>query len=101
MSIGRTTQGGDVRGLYMFGLKDANALISQLTDDDLGTAVGVNIATHHFRVDYTVRPNVQLQNLLFIQDQRRNSNPAASFFVPLGRDAARTWRYQGQLAFSF
>jgi hypothetical protein len=101
VSIGRTTQTGDIRGLYMFAIKDANSLISQLTDDDLGTGVGVNIATHHFRFDYTVRPNIQFQNLLFLQNERRSSNPAASFFVPLGRETPRTWRYLGQLAISF
>lgn len=101
LSVGRTSQAGDVRGMYMFSIKDANSLISQLTDDDLGTGVGVNIATHHFRVDYTIRPNIQFQNLLFLQTERRNSNPAASFFVPLGREAPRTWRYLGQLAISF
>jgi len=101
LSIGRTTQPGDLRGQYLFAIKDANSLISQLTDDDLGTGLGVNIATHHFRLDYTLRPNIQLQNLLFLQTERRNSNPAASFFVPLGRDAPRTWRYLGQIAISF
>jgi hypothetical protein len=101
LSVGRTTQKGDIRGLYMFAIKDANSLISQLTDDDLGTAVGVNIATHHMRFDYTIRPNVFFQNLLFLQTERRSSNPAASFFVPLGRGTPRTWRYLGQLAFSF
>jgi hypothetical protein len=101
LSIGRNTQAGDLRGQYMFAIKDANSLISQLTDDDLGTGLGVNLATHHFRVDYTLRPNIQLQNLLFLQTERRNSNPAASFFVPLGRDAPRTWRYLGQIAISF
>jgi hypothetical protein len=101
LSVGRTTQRGDIRGLYMFAIKDANSLISQLTDDDLGTTVGVNLATHHVRLDYTVRPNVFFQNLLFLQTERRSSNPAASFFVPLGRGTPRTWRYLGQLAFSF
>ena len=85
----------------MFAIKDANSLISQLTDDDLGTGVGVNLATHHFRVDYTIRPNIMFQNLLFLQNERRSSNPAASFFVPLGRETPRTWRYLGQIAISF
>lgn len=101
LSIGRTTQKGDVRGLYMFAIKDANSLISQFTDDDLGTGVGVNLATHHFRLDYTIRPNVNFQNLLFLQTERRSSNPAASFFVPLGRGTPRTWRYLGQIAIGF
>jgi putative porin len=101
ISVGRTTQPGDLRALYAFSIKDANSLISQFTDDDLGTGVGVNIATHHIRMDYTVRPNILFQNLLFLQTERRSSNPAASFFVPLGRETPRTWRYQGQLAISF
>lgn len=101
LSIGRTTQPGDIRGLYMFAIKDANSLISQFTDDDLGTGTGVNIATHHFRLDYTIRPNVLFQNLLFLQTERRSSNPAASFFVPVGREAPRTWRYLGQIVISF
>lgn len=101
VTLGRSAQTGDVRGQYMFAIKDANSLIAQLTDDDLGTGIGVNLATHHFRVDYTIRPNIQLQHLLFLQTERRNSNPAAGFFVPLGRDAARTWRYLGQIAISF
>ena len=101
ISIGRTTQKGDIRGMYLFAIKDANSLLSQFTDDDLGTGVGVNLAAHHFRMDYTVRPNLVIQNLLFLQTERRSSNPGASFFVPLGRETPRTWRYQGQLAFSF
>ncbi len=101
VSLGRTTQTGDIRGMYMFAIKDANSLISQLTDDDLGTGAGVNIATHHFRFDYTIRPNIQFQNLLFLQNERRSSNPEASFFVPLGRETPRTWRYLGQIAISF
>ena len=85
----------------MFAIKDANSLISQLTDDDLGTGIGVNLATHHFRLDYTIRPNIQLQHLLFLQNVRRSSNPAAGFFVPLPSEAPRTWRYLGQIAISF
>lgn len=99
--LGRSAQKGDVRGQYMFSIKDANSLIGQLTDDDLGTGIGVNLATHHVRVDYNLRSNVIFQNLLFLQNSRRNSNAAAGFHVPIGRAAPRTWRYQGQLAISF
>jgi hypothetical protein len=38
---------------------------------------------------------------LFIQNQRRASNPAEQFFVPLQRGANTTFRYQAQLAFAF
>ena len=101
VSVGRTQEAGEARGLYTFAIKDANSMISQLTDDDLGSGTGVNLATHHFRFDYALRRGIVVQNLLFLQTERRSSNPAASFFVPLGRETPRTWRYQGQLAISF
>jgi hypothetical protein len=36
-----------------------------------------------------------------LQTERNSSNPAASFFVPLGRETPRTWRFATQLGFSF
>jgi Putative porin len=101
LSVGRTQEKGDIRGLYTFAIKDANSMISQLTDDDLGTTVGTNIATHHFRLDYAFRRGIVFQNLIFRQTERRSSNPDDNFFVPLGRGTPTTWRYQGQLAISF
>ncbi len=101
LSVGRTQEAGEIRALYSFAIKDANSMISQLTDDDLGTGVGTNIATHHFRVDYTLRKGIVFQNLVFRQTERRSSNPVQSFFVPLGRGTPVSWRYQGQLAISF
>lgn len=101
LSIGRTQEAGEFRALYTFAIKDANSMISQLTDDDLGTTVGTNLATHHFRFDYALRRGVVFQNLIFRQTARRASNPDDSFFVPLGRGTPTTWRYQGQLAISF
>ncbi len=100
-NLGAVRQIGDVRFLYQFAIKDANALISQFTDDDLGTGAGVNIAVHALRFDLGLTRSLQWQNLLFIQNQRRASNPAEQFFVPLQRGANTTFRYQGQLAFSF
>lgn len=99
--VGRTQEAGQFRGLYTFAIKDANSMISQVTDDDLGTTVGTNIATHHFRFDYALRRGIVFQNLIFRQTARRASNPDDSFFVPLGRGTPTTWRYQGQLAISF
>jgi hypothetical protein len=101
LSVGRTQEKGEFRALYTFAIKDANSIISQLTDDDLGTGVGTNIATHHMRFDYALRRGIVFQNLVFRQTERRSSNPADSFFVPLGRETPTTWRYQGQLAISF
>jgi hypothetical protein len=100
-NLGAARNFGDVRFLYQFAIKDANALISQFTDDDLGTGSGVNIAVHALRFDLGLTRFCQWQNLLFIQNQRRASNPSEQFFVPLQRGANATFRYQGQLAFSF
>lgn len=100
-NLGAIKEAGDVRFLYQFAIKDANALISQFTDDDLGTGTGVNIAVHAVRFDLGLTRFLQWQNLLFIQTERRPSNPAAQFFVPLQRGANTTFRYLGQLAFSF
>ncbi len=100
-NLGAVKGFGDVRFLYQFAIKDANSLISQFTDDDLGTGTGVNIQVHAVRFDLGLTRFLQWQNLLFMQDERRPSNPAAQFFVPLQRGANTTYRYLGQLAFSF
>jgi hypothetical protein len=91
----------DVRFLYQFAIKDANSLISQFTDDDLGTGSGVNISVHAFRFDLGLTRFLQWQNLLFVQNERRSSNPAEQLFVPLQRGARTTFRYLGQLNFTF
>jgi hypothetical protein len=100
-NLGAVRELGDLRFLYQFAIKDANALISQFTDDDLGTGTGVNLAVHALRFDLGLARFLQWQNLLFLQNQRRASNPAERFFVPLQRGANRTFRYQGHLAFTF
>ena len=101
VNLGSVKKAGDVRALYQFAIKDANSMISQFTDDDLGTGSGVNIAVHAMRLDVGLTRFLQFQNLVFFQRQRRASNPAEQFFVPLGRGANTTTRYLGQLAFSF
>ena len=100
-NLGAVKGTGNLRFLYQFAIKDANALISQFTDDDLGTGSGVNIAVHALRLDVGLTSFLQWQNLLFIQTERRASNPAEQFFVPLQRGANLTYRYLGQLAVSF
>jgi hypothetical protein len=100
-NFGTVKKFGDTRFLYQFAIKDANALISQFTDDDLGTGTGVNIATHAVRFDFGLTRFLQWQNLVFVQHERRPTNPAEQFFVPLQRGANATYRYLGQLAFTF
>src|SRR5262249_34258162 len=42
-NFGEVKNAGDVRLLYQFAIKQPNSIISQFTDDDLGTGTGVNI----------------------------------------------------------
>mgnify|MGYP001609418036 CR=1 FL=1 len=51
VNLGAVHGFGDMRFLYQFAIKDANAIVSQFTDDDLGTGSGVNIAVHAVRFD--------------------------------------------------
>jgi hypothetical protein len=99
--IGEITRRGDMSFLYIYTSKGANALISQVTDDDLGTGSGVNIHTSHFRFEYGLAKKVTLQSLFFIQSQIRNSGDFPNFFVPLGAFAPHTYRMQQQVQFKF
>ena len=101
LQIGKVTKTGDMSLLYVFSIKGANSLISQVTDDDLGTGTGVNIRTHHLRFDYGLAKKVTFQSLLFLQNQLRNSGDFPGFFVPLGAFAPHTIRLQEQLVFTF
>jgi putative porin len=100
-NLGDVKKFGDVRFLYQYAIKDANAIISQFTDDDLGTGSTVNFAAHGIRFDLGLTRFLQWQNLVFIQNAREGNNPAQQFFVPVPRGANTTYRYLGQLAFTF
>jgi len=101
LQVGRITKRGDTAFLYVFAIKGANSLISQVTDDDLGTGTGVNIRTSHFRFEYGITRKVTFQSLFFIQNSLRRSGQFPNFFVPLGDFAPRTYRVQQQLVFAF
>jgi hypothetical protein len=101
LQVGRATKRGDMAFVYLFTIKGANALISQLTDDDLGTNSGVNIRTHHFRFDLGISKKVTFQSLLFIQNELRNSGQFPNFFVPLNAFTPRQYRVQEQIVFNF
>lgn len=101
LQVGRVTKRGDMAFLYVFSIKGANALISQLTDNDLGTGSGVNIRTHHLRFDYAFSRKVSWQSLLYIQNGLRNSGQFPNFFVPLNGFTPRQYRWQEQLVFTF
>lgn len=101
LQLGKAAAKGDMSFLYVFSIKGANSLISQLTDDDLGTGSGVNIRSHHVRWDLGLAKNVTLQSLIYIQRLVRSSGQFPGFFVPLGSFAPRQYRFQEQLVFSF
>jgi putative porin len=101
LQIGRITRRADTSFLYVFSIKGANALISQLTDDDLGTGTGVNIRTHHFRFEYGISRKVTFQSLFFFQNSLRRSGQYPNFFVPVGDFAPTSYRLQQQLVFAF
>jgi hypothetical protein len=100
-NLGSVREFGDVRFLYQFAIKDANALIAQFTDDDLGTGSTTNIAVHALRFDLGLTRSLQWQNLFFVQNAKSPNDPGQQFFVPVPRGANTTFRYLGQLAFSF
>jgi hypothetical protein len=99
--IGRITRRGDMSFLYLFTIKDANSIISQVTDDDLGSGTGVNIRAHHFRFEYGLAKKVTFQSLFFIKNELRSSGDFPNFFVPLSAFTPRTYRFQQQLVFAF
>ena len=101
LQVGRTTKFGDMAFLYVFSIKGANSIISQLTDDDLGTGTGVNLRTHHIRWDVGLAKNITVQSLLFIQRELRNSGQFPNFFVPLNAFTPRQYRIQEQIVFNF
>jgi predicted outer membrane repeat protein len=101
IQIGKVANRGDMAFLYVYSQKGANSMISQVTDDDLGTNSGVNIRTHHFRFDYGIAKKISLQSLLYIQNELRTSGDFPNFFVPLNAFTPRQYRLQEQIVFSF
>jgi Putative porin len=101
IQVGKPAKFGDMSFLYVFAIKGANSIISQLTDDDLGTVSGVNLRTHYVRWELGLAKNITLQSLLFVQRELRNSGQFPNFFVPLGAFTPRQYRFQEQVLFTF
>jgi hypothetical protein len=99
--LGKVGKRWDPRFLYLYSWKDANSMISQFTDDDLGTGSGVNMNTHHFRFDLGLAKNVTWGNLFYIQNALRGNDPTRSFYVPYPKGAAQQYRFMTQLEFKF
>jgi hypothetical protein len=101
VGLGKVTKFGDPQFRYLYAYKDANSMISQFTDDDLGTGSGVNIKAHLIRFDLGLSKAITWGNLFFIQDSIRGNDPSKSFFVPYPRGSATTYRFMTQLEFKF
>ena len=101
LQVGNVVKRGDTSFLYIFTIKGANALISQLTDDDLGTGSGVNIRASHFRFEYGIAKKVKFQSVFFVQNSIRSSGQYPNFFVPLSAFVPTTYRVQQQIVFTF
>lgn len=101
LNVGEVKKFGDIRFLYIYGYKQANSMISQVTDDDLGTSSGVNIRSQNFRIDLGLTKFLQWQNLVFIQNEISSNDPARNFYVPLQGGAKTQYRVQSQFQFTF
>jgi hypothetical protein len=101
LQVGRVTKRADMGFLYLFTIKGANAMISQVTDDNIGTGTGVNVRTHHLRFEYGISRKVTWQALLFVQNSLARSGQYPNFFVPVGDFAPTQYRVQQQLIFTF
>jgi len=77
-------------------------MISQVTDDDIGTGISTNVRSHYIRVDLGLTKYLQWQNLLYIQNQISSSDPTRNFFVAGSPPGANTqYRIHSQFAISF
>ena len=90
-----------MRFLGQLALKQANSMISQFTDDDLGTGSGVNIRVYAARVDVGLTRFCAWQNIVFRQKELNANNPAEFFFVPLQAGSRANVRWQSQVLFTF
>lgn len=101
VSAGRSNEAGDVRLLYAFYLKQANSLISEVTENDIALGSNVNMAAHLIRAEVALAHGVVFANNFIFSSFLRDSNPADRFFVPFGRAVPTQFRYQGILQFRF
>jgi len=100
-NAGQITKAGDVRFLYFYAVKDANSMISEFADTQLGTNSGVNVRTHSFRFDVGLAKFLQWQNILYIQNEISPNDPARHFYVPVPQGAATQFRVQSSLFANF
>jgi hypothetical protein len=101
INAGDIQRAGDVRFQYAYAEKDANSMVSQYTDDQLGTNSGVNIRTHVIRFDLGLTRYLQWQNILYIQNPISGNDPAKHFYVPVPLGVNTQYRATSSLLVSF
>ena len=101
IKLGQTKKLGEIAVGYMYFHKEANSLVSEYTDDDLGTVGGTNVGAHQFIFDVGLTKFMVWQNRVYVMDPLVNSNPAINFFVPFQAGMNNTLRVQSQFLFTF
>jgi hypothetical protein len=100
-NVGRSREAGDVRVQYAFYRKQANSLIGEVTENDIGIGGDVNMQANAVRIEYTLHRGIVFANNFITTKWLKDSNPQAHFFVPLGASVPLQFRYQGMLIFRF
>ena len=100
-TAGRAREAGDIRILGGFYQKQANSLLSELTEYDIAIGSNVNMNAYVGTFEYTFSRYVAFRNNFFWTNWLQDSNPQRNFFVPLGHGVPTQFRYQGILVFHF
>jgi Putative porin len=101
VNAGEIKKAGDVRFLYFYAVKEGNSMISQFTDDHVGTLTGVNVRTHAIRFDVGLARFLQWQNIFYIQNGLNPNDPARHFYVPVPAGTPTQYRAESSLFINF
>ena len=100
-AFGQTARLGDMQFQYQYFRKEANAFVSQFSDDDIGSGSGVNLKGHEIRVNFGLTRFLAWENRLYIQNGLTTNNPAINYFVPLQQGYHTQYRVHSQFIFTF
>jgi len=100
-AFGQTARLGDMQFQYQYFRKEANAFVSQFSDDDIGSGSGVNLKGHEIRVNLGLTRFLAWENRLYIQNGLTTNNPAINYFVPLQQGYHTQYRVHSQFIFTF
>jgi hypothetical protein len=100
-ALGQTTRPGDFQVQYQYFYKPANAFVSTLTDDDVGSGAGVNVKSHQVRLNFGLTRFLAWENRFYIQHGISVNNPAINYFLPLQAGYKTQFRIHSQFVFTF